>query len=449
MSLEDSGYRGIVLEKLADAGAHPSDTIRVVCGDREYVGVLMPRAQVGTDPSHLVIKLESGYNVGVKLDSESLIEVVSRHKKKRRPISTELLEPTEHLPAVAFLSTGGTIASKVDYRTGAVNPALSASDLYDAVPELRDHANLKCRILMSLLSENITPEDWTKIAKAVATEIRHNVDGVVIAHGTDTMGFTAAALSFALQNLPVPVALVGSQRSSDRPSSDAALNLISATDLVGSVDAAEVMVVMHGVTDDSFCLAHRGTHVRKMHTSRRDAFQSINGSPLFKIEHGNITELNPPLLRRDPSRKLKLRPKFEPMVALIKTYPGIDKGLIHFLINNGYRGIVLEGTGLGHVPESIHSSIATAIDSGVVVTMTSQCLFGRVNMNVYRPGVELLQLGVIPCENTLPETALVKLMWLLANEKNPDRVKLMMNENLVGELTPRSSPSSYLMSGGN
>ncbi len=448
MPLDESGYRGLVLELLTNAGVDLSDTIRVICGNREYTGVLMPRAQVGTDPSHVVLKLESGYNIGIRLDPKSRVELISHHKKKRKKTAEEIPPPSSDLPDIAFLSTGGTIASKVDYHTGAVNPALDAKDLYETVPELRDHANLRCRILMSRLSENIHPKDWTKIAKAVASEIRNGVDGVVIAHGTDTLGITAAALSFALQDLPVPVVLVGSQRSSDRPSSDAALNLITATDFAGTVDAAEVMVVMHGEINDSFTLAHRGTCVRKMHTSRRDAFQSINISPIFKIDKDGITELSPPLHRRNPTRKMKLKPRFDNKVALIKTHPGIDLGIISYLVDNQYRGIIMEGSGLGHAPEYTHSSIRDAIDSGVVVAMTSQCIYGRVNMNVYKPGVELLQMGVIPCENMLPETALVKLMWLLGNVKDSSKVRHMMTKDLVGEMGARSSPSEYTGQGG-
>ena len=404
----------------------------------------MPRAQIGSDPDHLVIKLDNGYNIGICLEQASEVSRVQGSKKKKRlTVQTDVAHnPT--LPTVTILSTGGTIASKVDYKTGAVNPALTAQDLYDTVPEMRDYANIHARVVMSVLSENIRPDDWTKIARAVSSEIKKGVDGVVIAHGTDTLGFTSAALSFALQELPVPVALVGSQRSSDRPSSDAALNLLGATELVGKADAAEVMLVMHGETDDSFLYAHRGTRARKCHTSRRDAFQSINSHPLFKIDEVGITELNPPRLKRNPDRSLKLKPKFDDRVALAKTYPGMNPDTIDHLIDKNYLGIIIEGTGLGHAPEHIHDSFARAIDEGLVLAMTSQCISGRVDMNVYRPGVKMLEMGIVPCEDMIAETALVKLMWLFGNLKDKEKIKSEMTRNIVGEIEMRTEQSEYI-----
>ncbi|MHA1934148.1 MAG: Glu-tRNA(Gln) amidotransferase subunit GatD [Candidatus Thorarchaeota archaeon] len=442
MSLDDSGYTGICLKGLIDAGVKIGDTIKIIQNGQEYTGVLMPRAQVGSDPDHVVIKLDTGFNIGVKMNSKSQVRKISSAKKRKKQVETQS-EKRVNLPTVAVLSTGGTIASKVDYRTGAVNPALSAQDLYDAVPELKNHANIDAKVVMSVFSEDIKPSDWTKIARNVASKIKAGVDGVVIAHGTDTLAFTSAALSFALQNLPVPVVLVGSQRSSDRPSSDAAVNLIGAVDLVGKVDAAEVMIAMHAETDDSFLYAHRGTRTRKNHTSRRDAFQSINSYPLYKIKESEITELSPPLFRRNPERKLKLKPKFEEKVALVKTYPGVSESIIDHLVNNEYRGIVIEGTGLGHAPISLQSSLKNAVANGIIVAMTSQCISGRVDMNVYRTGVELVQLGVIPCEDMIAETALAKLMWLLANTTDLDKVRGAMTDSIVGEIDMRTEQSQY------
>jgi glutamyl-tRNA(Gln) amidotransferase subunit D len=442
VGLDGSGYRGLVLEKLLAADVKVGDRVLIVCREKEYRGTLMPRSQVGSDPDHVVIKLDNGYNIGIRLDSASSVKR-EKFPKMEKPPTISPPQPQPNLPAVSILSTGGTIASRVDYRTGAVNPALTAQDLYDSVPELKNHANLQAKVIMSVLSENITPSDWTKIARSVGSEIKQGADGVVIAHGTDTLGYTAAALSFALQGLPVPVVLVGSQRSSDRPSSDAAVNLIGATDLAGRVDAAEVMVAMHGTTDDSFIHAHRGTRVRKCHTSRRDAFQSINGYPLYRVESGIIHELASPLLRRDRERTLQIKPSFEERVALVKTYSGIQGHIIDHLVNQGYRGIVIEGTGLGHAPEHLQSSIKKAVDADVIVVMTSQCIWGRVNMNVYRSGVELLDMGVVSCEDMLAETALVKMMWLFANTKTTDEVREKIVQPLVGEIDMRTEQSEY------
>ncbi len=443
MSQDESGYSGLVLEKLTTADVKIGDAIKIVHSGSDYIGILMPRSQIGIDSDHIVLKLDNGYNIGVRLLSDTSITKIKMTKKTKRVISEEISSDIPDLPTVSILSTGGTIASRVDYRTGAVNPALSAQDLYNSVPELKKCANIHAKIIMSMLSENIHPEDWTKIARSVAKEVKSGVDGVVIAHGTDTLGYTSAALSFALQDLPVPVAVVGSQRSSDRPSSDASLNLIGATNLVGNVDASEVMVVMHAETDDSFLYAHRGTRARKSHTSRRDAFQSINSYPLFKIESTELTELNSPLMRRNSERKLKLKPKFEEKVALIKTHPGISEDIFEYYVMNEYKGIIIEGTGLGHTPDRLRKALKTAIDEGIIVGMTSQAISGRVDMNVYRSGVELLDMGVISCEDMIAETALVKLMWILANVSNHEKARLMLSSPLVGEISMRSEHAEY------
>ncbi len=443
MSLDESGYTGSVLQLIASANAKVGDQVKISHDDSEFIGILMPRSQVGSDPNHIVIKLESGYNIGIRLSENTTLEKIKTPRRpKRKDIETTTLT-TKGLPKVSVLSTGGTIASRVDYRTGAVNPALTAQDFYDSIPELQEHANITAKIMMSVLSENVHPSDWEKIARSVASQIRNSADGVVVAHGTDTLAFTATALAFALQDLPVPVALVGSQRSSDRPSSDASLNLIGAIDLVGRVHAAEVMVVMHGVPDDSFLYAHRAARSRKLHTSRRDAFQSVNALPLFKIDNGESFELNVPLRRRDKDRKLKLKAKFDDRVALVKTHPGIHDSFITSLIDSDYKGIIIEGTGLGHIPECIYPGIRKAIAEDIIVAMTSQCINGRVDMNVYRTGVELLEMGVISCEDMLSEVALVKLMWLLANQKDSDKIRVQMVQSLVGEIDMRSELSEY------
>jgi len=442
LTLDGSGYSGLVLDKLSKAKASIGDIISLSHEGTEYTGILMPRSQVGSDSFHIVIKLKSGYNIGISIDETTII-----HRKKvgTKKIAThdDIIHEDRKLPKVTILSTGGTIASKVDYQTGAVNPALSAKDLYDTVPELKNYANIQADVIMSALSENIHPSDWTKIAHSIASSIHAGVDGVVVAHGTDTLGFTSAALSFALQNLPVPVVLVGSQRSSDRPSSDAAMNLLGATALATKADAAEVMVLMHAETSDSFLHAHRGTRVRKLHTSRRDAFQSVNDCPLFKVDNLEVEELHHPLLRRDKSRKFALKPKFEEKVALLKTYPGIDNGIINYFVESAFRGLIIEGSGLGHTPDKLQGAIKNAIDAGLIVAMTSQCIFGRTNMNVYRSGVELLDIGVISCEDMLPETALAKLMWTLGNSKNSEKAKEQFLEPLAGEINMRSEISEF------
>ncbi len=439
------GYRGVSLKVLMSAGAKIGDRIRVKSKGIIYEGLLMPRAGV-CDDKHIVIKLDNGYNIGVRVREDTIIEVLERGEVELKfKVETKPTEKSIEKPRVSIISTGGTIASRVDYKTGAVYPALTAEDLYSVVPELGNIAYIKAEVLFSIFSENMTCEHWTKIAQRIAEHIQEGVDGVVVAHGTDTMGYTAAALSFALQKLPVPVVLVGSQRSSDRPSSDAAMNLICAVNTAGKAPFAEVVIVMHGSSSDTFCLAHRGTKVRKCHTSRRDAFQTINDKPLAIITpSGEIKMLTQNYKPRRSDRELELKANFDPKVALVKVYPGMTRDLIDILVDKGYHGIVLEGTGLGHTPYSIFPAIERAIQEGIAVVMTSQCLWGRINMNVYRTGVELLNMGVIPGEDMLPETAYVKLMWVLAQTRDLKEVKRLMLTNIAGEINPRSVHAHFL-----
>ncbi|MCX8204131.1 MAG: Glu-tRNA(Gln) amidotransferase subunit GatD [Candidatus Nezhaarchaeota archaeon] len=440
--MEEAGYWGRALELIRSIGASVYDRVRVQKGQVSLEGLLMPPADP-SDDKHLVLKLDSGYNAGVRIDRGVTVELLAKGPSYRPALPEVPMRVKEGLPRVAIVSTGGTIASRVDYVTGAVYPALSARDLYSVVPELGDVANLEAEVLISILSEDMHPSLWAEVAKSVALKIEGGVDGVVVTHGTDTMSYTAAALSFALQDLPVPIVLVGSQRSSDRPSSDAAMNLMSAVAVASRAPFAEVVVVMHGSISDTYALVHRGTRVRKCHTSRRDAFKSINSPPLAKVEEGRVELLSRPLRDRDRSRRVKLSASFEEKVALVKIHPGLDGSIIDYLVDRGFRGIVLEGTGLGHAPHAVFSSIERAVDSGLVVVMTSQCLWGRVNMNVYRTGVELLKMGVLPGGDMLPEVALVKLMWCLGQSRDVEEVKKLMLTNLAGELQDITRFSDY------
>jgi glutamyl-tRNA(Gln) amidotransferase subunit D len=432
------GYKGEALEAIRRAGVCVGDIIRIVKGDEVFEGILIPRSEYGDD-KHIVIKLRSGYNIGIQITPNTTIERLGEGAK---PIFVPqpLPEQKPELPKIAIISTGGTIASRVDYRTGAVRPALSASDLYSVVPELADIARIDTHILFSVFSENITPAHWAEMAKTAAEKIAEGVDGVVIAHGTDTMGYSAAALSFALQNLPVPVIFVGAQRSADRPSSDAATNLIGAVMAAAHAPFAEVAVAMHETTSDTTIILHRGTKVRKCHTSRRDAFKTVNAQPIVRIQDQKIQMLTQDYKRRSPGNKLVLKPEFNEKVALIKFYPSMNPAVIDWHVENGYRGIILEGTGLGHVSNACYNAIRKAVENGTVVAMTSQCIWGRVNMNVYDTGRDLQALGVIPLEDMLPETALVKLMWIFGQTSNIEEAKSLLKTNIAGEISPRTLP---------
>ncbi len=447
------GYTGIARRLLEKAGARIGDKIRIVRGDGSvFEGILMPRYAI-TERPVIVVKLDNGYNVGVRVDEKSRVEVVKtleavlREAASGAPAAVPLLEeapPPGPRPRVSIIGTGGTIASKVEYETGAVRPAFSAEEILQAVPEVGFIADIEAEVLMNILSENMRPEYWERIVSSVAAKIEEGADGVIVAHGTDTMAYTASALAFALRGLPVPVVLVGAQRSSDRPSSDAAFNLIAATLAAAKGDAAEVQVVMHGESSDTYALAHRATKVRKMHTSRRDAFQSINARPLARIYpyEKRIVEISEPLRRRR-QQDLIVENGFEKKVALVKYYPGMEPEVVDFLVDRGYRGIVLEGTGLGHVGEWLIESIRRGVEAGTVFVMTSQTLFGRVNMNVYTTGRKLLQAGVVPGGDMLPETAFVKLSWVLARTQDDKEVRELLLRNLAGEFSHRITLDLY------
>ena len=443
---ESSGYKDEALSALKKAGCQVGDVIRVTAGGKAYEGILIPRSETG-DGNHIVVKLKSGYNVGVRIEPDVKIEKIGKGTKPSFA-SPPLPEQNPELPKVVILSTGGTIASRVDYRTGAVRSALSASDLYGVVPELADIARVKTEIVFSLYSENITQKHWSQLAQTVAEHIK-GTDGVVIAHGTDTMAYTAAALSFALQNLPVPVILVGAQRSSDRPSSDAATNLIGAVQAATKAPFAEVALAMHESLSDSAIAIHRGTKVRKCHTSRRDTFKPVNATPIARVKDQEIIMLTDAYQKRDLTKKLVLKPEFSGKAALVKFYPGLDPAVIDWYVEKSCRGILLEGSGLGHVSKYCFDAIRNAVKRGVLVALASQCIWGRVNMNVYDTGRDLLTLGVISLEDMFPETAFVKLMWVLGQTRDPEEAKKLLKTNIAGEFSPRTLPEEGEESNGD
>ncbi len=429
------GYRGPLKEALEAAGAGVGDLVRVEAGGRIYHGILMPRLE-SADDWHLVIKLKSGYNIGVSFDDSAQVERLGEAEKPEfRP--PPLPEVKLGLPRVSIISTGGTIASRVDYITGGVHAAISSRDLLSIVPELSDIAVVDADILYSVFSENINPYHWSEIALRVEDKIRGGAEGVVITHGTDTMGYSAAALSFALQRLPVPVIFVGSQRSSDRPSSDAATNLVAAVTAAANAPFAEVALSMHETTSDTSIVFHRGTKVRKCHTSSRYAFQSVNTVPIAKIVDGQL-EMVASDYRHRGEGTLEVLNSFESKVALVKFHPAFNPSIFAWLVEEGYSGLVLEGSGLGHVSSDCYEPLEKAIKDGVVIGMTSQCIWGKVDMNVYTTGRELMRIGVEPLGDMLPETALVKLMWALGQSDDSEGALELMRRNIAGEYSDRT-----------
>ncbi|MDW0137995.1 MAG: Glu-tRNA(Gln) amidotransferase subunit GatD [Nitrososphaeraceae archaeon] len=433
------------------------DSVVIETKNATHVGILIPRYEYA-DVNHLVLKLKNGYNIGINLEKIKSIKKIPEkldpsymsdtdHKYKdnlsdRDNVQDSPDSPDPQLPHLSLLSTGGTISSKIDYRTGGVMAALTAKELNDSIPELKKIANIDPEVVLSEYSENIKPEHWTLIARKVADNILSGkYDGIIVSHGTDTMHYTSAALSFALQNLPVPIVLVGAQRSSDRPSSDASLNLVGACTFAARSRFSGVFVAMHHSISDDVIACHIGTRVRKNHTSRRDAFHSIDVYPfsLIKKDQIEISKQYADLkfqVRDKNLANMIVRPSFADKVSLLKFYPGFDCKMIDYCVESGHKAIILEGTGLGHINKECFSQIKNAVSKGIFVFMTSQCIWGRTSLTVYDTGRDLLNIGVIPLSNTTSETALVKAMWCLGNFEEKDVIKTMTT-NIANEYTNR------------
>jgi len=408
--------------------------------NRIYEGILMPKS--AGDPDSIVIKLDSGYNIGIN-DAK-----ISKAKEKAEKIgykkTTKKMKRDPSKPTIMILATGGTVVSRVDYKTGGVIPIIEPEDLLEIIPELSEIANIETRIIFSILSENMEPEHWIILARKIEEIIKNeNIDGIIVTHGTDVMHYTSAALSFMLQDLPIPVLLVGSQRSSDRGSSDAAMNLICAVRFIVKTDFSGVGICMHGSMSDDFCYIHNGTRVKKMHTSRRDTFQSIDVLPIAKVFYHpeKIEFLRNDYDKKDRNRKVKLDAVFDRNIAIVKMRPGFFYKELEFYQN--YHGLIIEGTGLGHAPiESFdeftghHKELLTMLEKiskKIPVFMTSQCPYGRVNMNVYSSGRKLQKAGIIPCYMTT-ETAFVKLGWAAGHSNDKNEIIELMNKNIAGEI---------------
>ncbi len=438
------GYRGPAREALQRFGVGVWEDVWLRSRNGEFRGLILPRNETADD-RHVVLKLENGYNVGIAVDS--ILEVVSKGRREAHYHIPEREFPTDpKKPRVTLFGTGGTIASRLDYRTGAVIPAFSPGELYGSVPELADLCNLRTEKLYAVFSENMGPEQWIGLATAVAREIEAGADGIVIGHGTDTMHHTAAVLSFMVQDPPVPIVMVGSQRSSDRPSSDAALNLIHATLTAARSDIAEVLVCMFGPTSDRYGLLHRGTRVRKMHSSSRSTFRTVGDIPVALVsrEEG-VRPLRPDYRRRRDDRRVRLDAVFDDRVGIVYYYPGMKPDVVDALVERGYRGIVIAGTGLGHVNKPLYPALRRAADAGVHVFMTVQTLWGYVQMYVYDTGRDLMDLGVVPAANMLPEVAYMKLGWVLGHTDDRDEVRRLMRTPVAHEITPREPPDGYLV----
>jgi len=437
------GYRGRALEVLQHFQAAVWSDLKITTTRGQYSGIILPRSETA-DHLHIVLKLHSGYNIGILADAVTAVEIFGR-KEAHYKIPEKEFPYDPKKPNVKLLGTGGTIASRLDYRTGAVIPAFSPGELYGSVPELADICNLETEKLFGVFSENMGPEQYIGTAQAIGREIAKGVQGIVIGHGTDTMHHTAAILSFMIQDSPVPIVMVGSQRSSDRPSSDAALNLMHSVKTAAESDIAEVMVCMFGPTSDLYGLLHRGTRVRKMHSSYRSTFRTIGDIPIAMVSREKITPLRQDYKRRRTDRNVIINTAFEEKVSIVYYYPNMKPDIIDSLIDNGYRGIIIAGTGLGHVNKPLYPALKRAQDKNIAVYMTVQTLWGYVQMYVYDTGRDMMELGVVPAANMLPEVGYVKLAWALGQTTDLEEVKRIMLTPIAGEITEREPSNGYLI----
>lgn len=395
----------------------------------------------------IMIKLESGYNAGfltTKINNiKSLGEVKSVGKAKIMEI-----KKNPNLPTISILHTGGTIASRVNYSVGGVMASFDLEDLITMFPELVTIANIESVFVTNMMSEDIQTQHIKKISQVVSEQIKKGIRGIIIGHGTDMLGYSAAALAFELENCPIPIIIVGSQRSSDRGSSDAAMNLICASTFITKTNFKGVAVCMHNSTNDDYCAIVDATKVRKMHTSRRDAFKPINDTPIALIDYRTkeIKWIKEKIDFEKQKGEFKLRNNFEEKVGLIKMHPFITEKEINYYKKEKYKGLIIEGTGLGHTPirenDSFIKALKELIESECIIGITSQCLHGRVNSTVYTNLRKVASIGAIYCEDMLPETALMKLSWLLGNYSKEETIK-MLSKNLRGEITTFTRTDTY------
>ena len=419
--------------------AVPGDYVEIHLTKLIYEGVLLEVPE--TEKGIVLLKLDSGYNIG--FNRKDILKIVTLKKAREKEEEFEIKKDSTK-PNIAMIITGGTIASVLDSKTGGVHPLQKPEDLFKFYPEIFEKVNVsKIEIPFMKASEDMDFKDWQKISK-VAVELLNdnNIQGLIITHGTDFLHYTSAALSFFIRNLNKPVVLTYSQRSIDRASSDANLNLQCAS-LIAISDIAEVTLVGHASSNDDYCYAMPGTKVRKLHTSKRDAFRAINTKPYAKVFPGKIERISEWKLRN--KNKAKLDAKFEEKIALIKIYPGQKPDILDYYAKQKYKGIVLELSGLGHAPTkksrtSWTQKLKEIQKKGIIVCATSQCIYGRVDPLVSSNGREILGTGVIYLEDMLAETAFVKIGWVLGHEewsKNKKIIKEKMLENISGELNNR------------
>jgi len=427
-------YSDKILELFEEKDIEIGDKIKA--SERE--GKLMPKPESG-NPDTVLLKDESGYNIGVDPENVELVEKIESEEREKKEV-----QHSDDRPDILVLHTGGTIASRVSYEKGGVEPAFDPEDLVEMYPELDEEVNIHSDVIAQMLSEDMEPEHWQKIAEEI-DNVKDDYDGIIVGHGTDTMSYTGAALSFMLQGLDTGVILVGSQRSSDRPSSDAAMNMHCASKFLTETDFTGIGICMHASTNDTVCNILPAQKARKMHTSRRDAFEPVNERPLGYVDY-NTDDVTTNF--EQDNNEYEKSTELNKDVGWLRIRPGMRPEEVDFVIEQDYDGVIVEGTGLGHMPVNAfdentqhHAEILEKLEElsdDTLVVMASQCLNGRVDMDVYSAGLKIQEAGVIGAEDMHPELAYVKLMWSLGQSDDLEEAEEFFLQDVNGELVERS-----------
>lgn len=434
--------------------------ITVIKNDISYKGFLVKVIEKNNLQELTLKLLDNGYNIGVTIDKDTKLEIENEKKSlgKKHKLT---IKQNESLPAISLISTGGTIGTHVDYKTGGVSMSRTPEEIISTVPELLEIVNIKNIQPVAMKgSEDLSYKDWQKIAEKVYEQlINPEIKGIIISHGTDTLTWTGTVLSFMIENINKPIILVGAQRSPDRASFDGAMNLICAAQFIKE-EVPGIYTMMHGSISDDFCNVIRATKCRKMHTSRRDSFRAINDFPIAKVfQDGKIEYLKD---KRQLIVRSRIEPKlfvdFSDTVAIVKAYPNSDPKIIEWYIKKGYKGIVIEGTGLGHCPTGLGGNdksfdkkkswvpyIKKATEKGIIVIITTQCLFGRVNGNVYANLRYVQEAGgcYLDQHDMQPEVAYLKLSIALSRFKTREEIIKYMEKNISGEISKKEIPESF------
>ncbi len=445
-----------IMEDWPKPGTPVKLVVKTWAGKAEHSGIALP----SSGDKLVTMKLQNGYNVSFPESYVDSFEVLDEMPSIEDEIE-EVRPQDESLPLVHLIHTGGTIASKVDYATGAVTARFDPHELLDAVPELRGIARIRAVKLGNMWSDDLRPRHWNRMLKATEEAFAEGAVGCVITHGTDTLHLSAAAMSYGWSGQggrpPGRIVLTGSQRSPDRGSSDAAENLIASVHWAAHGPAPSgyrdsSVVIVHASSSDGNCAVLPGCACRKYHSSRRDAFKPINQEVLAHVSidsNGAKIDYSP---EAHDARIEAISPKpFDESVRIAQfiSDPHLHPDQVQGAIDSGFDALLFHGTGLGHLPISdpeedslentrLRMMLEDHISNEGVVVVVTNAIHGAVNMNVYSKGRDQQDIGIIGHGSLCPPgSALVKLHHLLS-AGGRESVERGWKMDLVGENPPFS-----------